>query len=237
MKTIIAIIILTSILVYHFFKKQLFTLLFNILILCIDLFDKRSRIGQLIGELINKLLYVYPDIDFGLDIIEMEFMKDHRCLNIRIENRSKHPYHKLLPIMYYKLQCNELFKGFASYKVILSTAQTPTTYYSMHDNFLITPSTTIIDFYHHYLENLLDLSRRAYNLDNIEFINMKAWNMDDQRNKHIKFDSNKIVSIDDVVEFNSLTPANNLNIVPTNYYNLNNMRLVSYKINTINEQI
>jgi hypothetical protein len=56
-------------------------------------------------------------------------------------------------------------------------------------NFLIAPTTTILDFYSHYQENLLELTRKAYNLDNIEFVKVTVWDMDKMRNAHIQTNS------------------------------------------------
>jgi hypothetical protein len=235
MKTIIITIFLcTSLVGYFMFKKQFYTLLFNLLLNTIDLFDKRSSIGKVSANLLDKILEIYPEIDFGIEIIDFEYLKDHRCVNIRIKNTNKLPYHKLLPTLYFKLQCNEMFQQFASFKVIISTAQTPASYYSMHDNFLITPNTTILDFYYHYLENLLELTRKSYNLDNIEFINMKVWNMDDQRNKHIKFNSDKLQVIDDEVNELNFQSNNILPIVLTNSKILNNKHYAG--LNNINDE-
>lgn len=46
-----------------------------------------------------------------------------------------------------------------------------------------------------FKENLLELSRKSYNLDNIVNVNVKVFNMDDMRNKHIKQHSNKRLTI------------------------------------------
>lgn len=91
----------------------------------------------------------------------------------------------------------EIFRNFSEYKVIMSNAYSSTgTSFALHNNFLITGKTTVLDFYKHYQPNLHYLSTNTYNLNNIEFVHIKCFSVDDMKNKTLKLtleDRNKIV--------------------------------------------
>ena len=75
------------------------------------------------------------------------------------------------------------------HKIIFCIGISNQNQFSLHNNFFINSTTTILDYYNHYKSHLRYLNKSNYDTFNIDFVNIKVWNMDDFKNKHIELPS------------------------------------------------
>jgi hypothetical protein len=231
MKTIIITIFLCTTLTVYLFSSKLFSKIFNLSLSVLNILEKDSDIAKLIAKLINKLLSSNPNIKLGVEILEAEYIKEVESLEINIQNVDCLPYYKLLPTIFFKLQTFPLFKEFADNKIIMSNAYSLSgSSFALHNNFLINNHVIVLDFFKHYQPNLHYLSTVSYNINNIEFVHIRAWNVDEFKNKHIKITQEDKAKLDKIINdtINDISQSNNLNIVLTNSTILNNMRYASF---------
>ncbi len=152
------------------------------------LVKKSYPLNKFGSYLINKVLTKCGStikLDFGLKIINIEKLKKSKSIIITLSNYQLLEANDLLPSIYYIVQSEPYIKEFSEYKIIFCKAVSEYKEFSLHNNFLIGPNTSILDYYHHYKNNLKYLNKKNYNTDSIDTIQIKIWSVDDLLSKNV----------------------------------------------------
>ena len=149
------------------------------------LIQKSYPLNKFGSYLIDTVLTKNLKLDFGLQIINIEKSSKFKSINLTLSNNLLLEANELLPSIYYILQSEPIIKEFSDYKIIFCTAVSEYKEFSLHNNFLIEPNTTILDYYNHYKNNLKYLAKKNYNANNIDIIKIKIWSVDHLRSKNI----------------------------------------------------
>lgn len=165
----------------NFFKTK-FLIMFHI---GIFLIQKSYPLNKFGSYLINKVLTKNIKLNFGLEIIQLEHLTQSKCIILTLNNYLLLEANELLPSIFLIIQNEPKIKKFSEYKIIFCSAISEYKEFSLHNNFLIGPQTTILDYYNHYKNNLKYLIKTNYNPNNINLIKIKIWNMDHFKYKNI----------------------------------------------------
>ena len=170
--------------------NKLMFLYYNTLFFIGNQFFKYSYpLNKLGSYFINKVLSKNVNIDFGLHIVQLKKLDSLNCIDLTLSNYLLLNVNQLLPAIFCIVTSHPQIQQLGQFKIIFCIAISNQNQFSLHNNFLINPTTTILDYYDHYKSHLRYLNKSNYDTFNINFINIKIWNMDDLKNKHIELPS------------------------------------------------
>jgi hypothetical protein len=145
--------------------------------------------GTIIFLLLLVIYYKGFQIESGLQILEINRDRNLRSLNISMVNNNLLEDEYLFRAIFKTIYNNEEFLNFGYYKIIiLSVVLVSDKEHSLHSNILINNETTFEEYYS-FIKNELDRYNNlahGYHNELISRFIVKAWNVDNDRNKEIK---------------------------------------------------
>jgi hypothetical protein len=143
-------------------KTKFYQLLFHFLTK-IFLLKNKNIFNNYANRKINEILKNRTiNIDTGLNITEIVFLKDDRCIKIEMFNNKMLNYSKLYRALYYTLMSSEDFNSFTDYKVVISTAINESKRFNLHNNIIFTKNISVKSFMDKCKLNLLFLNNIDY---------------------------------------------------------------------------
>lgn len=147
---------------------------------------KYNKYGSLlINNVLNTQFTQNIQLDLGLSILKIEKNNKSKSINILLSNQLLLEGEDLLPSIFCLIQTESQIKNYSQNKVIFCVAISEHVEFPLHTNFLIEPSTTILDYYNHYINYLKYLKKENYDTKDIKFIKVKIWKVDHLRSKNI----------------------------------------------------
>lgn len=127
--------------------------------------------------------------NISLNILEIKYDKDLRCLNFTMSNPTGLEGKELFKALYNSLTNNQEYLNFGFKKVIIISAILDTLQeFNLHSNILVDNLTSFEDYYLYISKELNNYYNLEYGYSSetiIRFV-VKVWNVDNKQNLHIK---------------------------------------------------